>query len=366
MTPVRITQLVKLLLVMMLCLGSSSVVTAQEAQPMTIRPELIDSIIEIRGQNYVLDHADLEEYPHGRGERIYISSLESKGFAEISFFDDEDSPEQTIAVMLSEFESASSRFEVLKQGNVGSIYYALAHFRLPGYEGYFYIEVAQDVDGNVDIQQNFYSLNADFSEQLALVREDVTIDGVPFLQAPVIDLDDIIAEHAAQQATLAATPVVETYVVRDTDVTIVSPVRSYNELSNDVLDVVFFSTATGEANGLIGYLQDDETIPANVIRAIVADTPQGERPAEEIEVQTLSDEHAVGLYLVPSREGDMLMVISASRHDEGIWRIESLAAPPDAFMSEYQEIIGHVSMDNRPIFEDTDIESLIDDAEMAP
>lgn len=366
MNPFRITPLARLLLAVTLFLGSGSMIAAQDVQPTTIRPELIDSIIEIRGENYVLDRADLEEYPHGRGERIYISSLESKGFAEISFFDDEDSPEQTIAVMLSEFDSASVSFDVMEQGVVGSVYYALAHFRLPGYEGYFYIEVAQDVDGNVDIQQNFYSLNADFSEQLALVRDDVTIDGVAFLQAPVIDVDGIVAEHAAIQATLAATPTVETFTVRDTAVTITAPVRSYNEFSNDVLEVVFFTTASGEANGLIGYLQDDETVAADVIQTIAADTPQGERPAREIEVQTLSQEHAVGLYLVPSKEGDMLMVISASRQEEGIWRVESLAAPPDAFLSEYQEVIGRVSMGDRPIFEDMDIESLVEDADTAP
>lgn len=200
----RITLSICLALVAMLTVPAPGLlpVVAQESDQ--YQAELVEWAIDISGPNYELEGVDIEEYPHGRGERIYVSSVEDVGFVEISFFDDEDPPEQAIELMLRDFRSASSFMDVLERGVANDVNYAFARFQLETQVfGYLYIEVVEDVQGNTDVAQSFYSLDQDFLEQLDVARSEIQIDERPFLAEPVIGLEDLVAQD---QALLASTP----------------------------------------------------------------------------------------------------------------------------------------------------------------
>ena len=323
--------------------------------------ELTGWSVEVRGDHLLLDHTVVEEYPHGTGERFYLSSINRSGKAEISFFDDTDTPIITIDVLLAEFESRTSHLEVIERGSVASTTYALVSFRAQQTDGYYYIEVAQDVTGNVDMLQGFSGASTEFLTELGFARDDVTIDGAPFLGAPVVDLAAVVSAHQQRLAELAATPVVNLVAFRlyPAELRVTSPVTVYDHYTSDVLETVYFHSSSGAANGLVGFLRDDSPTARDVLTTIVSNQPQGEQPPEELRLDVSDDDSALGLYLVPGSAGDMAMLIRVTRADPDFWRIESIAAPPDDMVGECAELTAGTQIDGVPLFDRVDFVQIL-------
>lgn len=322
----------RLLVLLLIVIAPFTLASAQQENK--YEAELLDWTIEVSGPSYVLQNVALEEYPHGRGERIYISSVESAGFAEVSFFDDTDTPEQTIEVNLRDFDASSSAFTVLESGVAEDIHYAFARFELrQGMKGYFYIEVAEDIDGNVDLAQSLYSLDSDFLEQVSLVREEVSMAGLPFLDDPVIDLAAIVKadrELLASTPEPIATPDHGNYIFESTNAELIveGEVEFDFPLVDRGNDLMFLRSDHGY--GVVGFIHQDSETADVVMDGFFIGAPVGDETPVELYLES-NDARAFGVYRVTTEGETRAMVIEVVRVDEGLWKVEALAVTESAF-----------------------------------
>lgn len=325
--------------------------------------ELLGWIIEVSGPNYVLENVALEEYPHGRGERVYITSLESAGFAEVSFFDDEDTPEQTIELMLRDFESASQSLEVLDSGYANAMHYAFARFTLEqGLSGYFYVEVAEDISGNTDLVQSIYTLDADFLEQVAIARSEISLDGLQFFADPVIDLETLVVED---QALLASTPEAVptpdqgsyTYRTVDAELVVEGSIEFDFPLFNRELDVMFLSSNHGY--GVVGFIHQDVESPQEVMDDVFLGVPPGEEAPVELHLET-DEARTLGVYRVETQGEIRAMLIQLVSTGEGLWRVEAMAVTESEFASELAEYQSGVLFDGEPLLGDINADDIVE------
>lgn len=339
---------------------NESVVSAQSQN--SYSAELMEWTIDVSGPNYVLQNADLEEYPHGRGERIYITSVDSLGFVEVSFFDDEDTPEQTIELMLRDFDAASRSLEVLDSGIENGIHYALARFELEqGMNGYFYIEVAEDINGNVDLSQSIYTLDVDFEEQLAIARSEISLAGLPFLADPVSDIETILL---ADQALLASTPEPMatpdqgsyTFGTNEAELVVQGDIEFDFPLTNRELDIMFLSSAHGY--GVVGFIHQDAEAPEMVLSSVFIGGPVGDEAPEELFTES-DDSRAFGVYRVSTQGETRAMIIEVISIDEGLWQIQAIAVTESEFSSSLESYQGGVIFNGEPLLGDINADEII-------
>lgn len=354
------------LLVLSLLIGSLPMVSAyayqDDSESDSYRTELLDWNISTTGPNYVLSDVALEEYPHGRGERIYITSVDSLGFVEVAFFDDEDTPEQTIDIMLRDFEAASTSFAVLDSGLANDIHYALARFDLgQGTYGYFYIEVAEDIDGNVDLAQSIYTLNTDFLEQLEIAREEISLGGLAFLANPVIDLPTIIADDTAMLESTPA-PVATpqrgsfTFETRDAELVVDDPIEYDFPFSNNELEVIFLTSIHGY--GVVGFIHQDADSADAVLGSVFVGAPAGSEAPVELFLET-EGHRALGVYRVQTQDETRAMVIEVVELDDGLWQVQAMAVTESEFVSEFEGYRRGVTFNGQPFLNDIDLDVIV-------
>lgn len=303
----------------------------------TYSAQLLDWQITISGPNYVLADVALEDYPHGRGERVSINSAENLGFVEIAFFDDGDAPEDTIDLALRDFDPASRSLEVLDSGVVEGVHFALAWFeRDQGHDGYFYFEVREDVVGNVDFSQSIYALTPEFVDQMEIAQQQILVNGVAFLDKPVIDVGNVIIDH---QALLASTPEVVptpargTYTFQALDVNLVvdAPIEFNFPLRNNQLDLIYLVSPHGY--GVVGFIHQQADSPEDVISSVFVDAPVGAEAPVELHLE-YDDSHALGVYRISFPEETRVMVILVEKKSDDMWTVEAMAVTKDEFAAE--------------------------------
>lgn len=326
------------------------------------KAELLDWKISVSGPNYVLENVALEEYPHGRGERIYVTSVESLGFVEIAFFDDQDTAEDSIDIMLRDFASASTSFAVIDSGVDGDIHLALARFQIDKrLNGYFYVEIAEDIDGNTDVMQSMYSLDSDFMEQLAIAREEIDLNGMAFFADPVVDIDVLIQ---ADEALLVSTPEPVktlrqgTFEYDSGPATLqVSGVIGYDfAFVNDTLDVKFLESTNGYA--VVGYIHQAADSADQVMASVFEGAPADSSAPVELHIE--SDENAAfGVYRITTTDESRIMVIQVQRLDDDLWMVQAMAVSESTFLSEFHAYQDGVSFDGNPLLEGVSIDEIL-------
>lgn len=345
----------------------SPVVSAQQGtEDDPYRTELLDWSIAVTGPNYTLVDVALEQYPHGRGERVYIASVESLGFVEIALFDDNDSPEDTIDLMLRDFASASQSLNVLETGIVGQMHFALARFQLhQGPSGYFYIEVAEDIDGNVDLAQSIYTLDAEFLIQLDIARSEISLNGLPFLNEPVIDLDAIVA---ADIQLVASTPEPVTTPQRGTHVfetnsaqLVVDDPTSFDfPFTNSVLEVMYLRSDHGF--GLAGFIHQHATSADEILTSVFVDAPSGAEAPVELFLES-DGAHAIGVYRIQTQGETRIMVLTVTAAGDDLWIVEAIAATESEFANELDAYHRSVTFNGKAFLGEIDsdfIEGILD------
>lgn len=323
------------------------------------RTELLDWSIAVTGPNYTLVDVALEEYPHGRGERIYIASVESLGFVEIALFDDEDQPEDTIDLMLRDFRSASQSLEVLEIGFANDLHFALARFELhQGPSGYFYIEVAEDIDGNVDLAQSIYTLDAEFLPQLEIAQSEISMNGLPFLNEPAIDLQALID---ADTVLLASTPEpvstpqrgTHTFETNATELMVDDPIEFDFPLTSNVLEVMYLRSAHGY--GLAGFIHQDADSASDVLSSVFVGAPTGAEAPVELYLES-DDSYALGVYRVQTQGVTRVMVIAISDVGDGLWQVQAIAVTEHEFANELEGYHQGVTFDGETFLGEIDAE----------
>lgn len=169
--------------------GPPAAVGAQRAdfEPDAYVSGLSDLEIEISGRDYEIYDAELQEYPHGEGEIVSISSLTA--FLQVAFFDDSDTNEQTLELFNESFASVVDDFEVIDEGGRRDTVYTFAATSYSDITFYYYTSVTEDVVGNVDVLQSIYSADTTFFDDLAVAQEDISIGGDGFLST--VEVDDL-------------------------------------------------------------------------------------------------------------------------------------------------------------------------------
>lgn len=163
-------------------------VGSMAAQPQDFTPEtyvsvLTDFEINVTGPVFAITKASLDHYRTGDGEIVSIESEAS--IAEVSFFDDEDTPDDSLDAYLDNIEAAAQSFEVIDRSSKGTIYYAYVAFTYDDVDMLIYAQVTEDVVGTVDLFEMIIT-NADvFAEELSAAQQEIEIDGIPFL----VDVD---------------------------------------------------------------------------------------------------------------------------------------------------------------------------------
>jgi hypothetical protein len=320
--------------------------------------ELTGWSIEVTGPNYAIQSAALEEYPHGRGERIAVHAVGLPAYAEIAYFDDADAPEETIAITLREFEATSQNVRILESGKSGDTHYSLAAFQLnASVSGYFYMEVVPDVSGNVDAAQSLFTFNLDFPEQLLLAGSEISVNGDPFLGEAAIDVGEVIA--ADLDANAVATPIRTSFAYETVDAVVdVNPPVSLDFDSNangfESINVSMESTF-----GIIGFLQQEATDPADILTGILSSAPVGEEAPVQVHVEE-DRERITAVYRI-HREGSVtVMIVQVTAVGAGLWRVEALAGPEERISTDLSVFQRSITIDGDRFLDSTSGEMLTD------
>jgi hypothetical protein len=317
-----------------------------DASPQVYTSELTGWQVEVAGPDFALQDAALEEYPHGRGERITINGVDSLSYVEVAFFDDEDSPEETIAVTMREFQATSQRFTILDSGTAGGVSYALAVFQLNvNVTGYVYMQVEPDVTGNVDFAQSLFTLNLDFPEQLVLASGQITVGDHAFLDDPVIDVASRIAEHA--EANPAVTPTRSSYDFETVNSTVdVNPPVSL-DFSSNANGFEAVNVSNESSFGIIGYLKQEAYAPVDVLDGIFASAPRGDEAPKLIHSDE-TRERVFAVYRIHRDGGVTIMVVLVTAMGPDMWRVEALAGPEGVIITELEVFQQSIVIDTVP------------------
>lgn len=363
----RNTRRIKLALILVVLLigvaPGVSIIAAQTGTPDDpYRSEVLGWDIVVTGPEYVLETVALEEYPHGRGERVYITQVDSLAFVEVSFFDDDDTPEETIEIMLRDFRSASESLDVIDSGIVDGIHYAFARFDLgQSLYGYFYIEVAQDIDGNVDLAQSIYSVNSDFLEQIEIAREEISFNDFPYLSEPVVDLKSLVT---ADEALLASTPEpiatpdigTFTFETNNTELVVDDPIEFDFPLTSGELEVMFLSSSYGY--GIVGYIHQQAETAESVLGSVFIGAPTGAEAPVELHLEANAD-HAQAVYRIQTQGEVRAMLIEIVYVDEELWQVQAIAVTESEFAQELEGYQRGVRFDGTPFLDNIDPENIV-------
>lgn len=170
--------------------GAGAVAAAQvepDWDPDFYQSELTGYEIEVSGSDFVIDDVVYQEYDDGENEQIYIEGEVST--AQVSFFDDSDAPEDTIELWISDLSEGMDTLEVVDSGEDDDVvwYYAEGTYEDLGFV--YYIQVTEDVDGNVDVLESVLTVEGGLVDAIDVAQQDISIDGEEFMDD--VDLDDL-------------------------------------------------------------------------------------------------------------------------------------------------------------------------------
>ena len=173
----------------------------QEFTPESYTSTLTPFEIEVAGPVYAITGATLEHYATGDGE---IVDIESEWVTiEISFFDDADSPEQSIDAYIDGIDSADVDYTIVDRGQAADTTFAIIAIQYEGIDVLYYLQVTEDVVGNVDLFESILTTGDTFEDDFAAAQSEISIDGAPFM-ADIVGAD--LVASVANSADAATTP----------------------------------------------------------------------------------------------------------------------------------------------------------------
>lgn len=143
--------------------------------------------IEISGSDFEITDVIYQEYDDGENEQVYIESDYSS--TQVSFFDDSDSPEDTIELWIDDIGSEMDSFEVVESGVDDDVTWYYAEGEYDDLFFVYFVQVQEDVDGNVDMLESVLTLEGNLAVEIEIAQEDIAIDGDGFMDD--VDLDEL-------------------------------------------------------------------------------------------------------------------------------------------------------------------------------
>lgn len=337
----------------------------QEFTPELYTSELTGFDVEVTGPEYEITGATLEHYQTGDGEIVNIEG--ELATLEVSFFDDEDTPEDSIDAYLAGLDQSGLEFEELERDVDGDVTHAIVLIDYEGVEIVYYMQVTEDVTGNVDLFETILT-GVDFIEDdMEVAQEELTIDGAPFMEN--VDATDIVAaveggssgadDDATPEATSEpATPeTAVTFEIADVELGVSGTFQVDEEpLSQDVIeaytitdDDLFAAVAVGEtgfsaeatvtsfSEGLVSSYDDSVLIDS-------ADNGDSAWALYEIEFAGATR---------------VLFVYADVTTVEGFETLISLEVPADDLGDSIENVQDNLTIDGQPLLADVDANEIV-------
>jgi hypothetical protein len=150
------------------------------------KSELTKYEVEISGTDFDIFDVFQQNYPDGENEQVRIESDDAT--VQISFFDDPDSPEDTIELWVSGLSDSMDSLEVVESGEDDDRvwYYAEGEYEDTAFV--YYIQITEDVVDNVDILESVLT-EGSLIDTVGAAQQDITINGEGFMDN--VDLDEL-------------------------------------------------------------------------------------------------------------------------------------------------------------------------------
>lgn len=145
--------------------------------------------IEVSGKDFTIADVVHQEYRGGENEQVYIESDDAT--SQVSFFDDTDTPKDTIELWLSDLGDGMDSLEVVDQGVDGDVTWYYAEGTYQDLDLVYYVQIQEDIEGNVDMLESVLTPDGHLLNAVEASQQDITIDGKPFMDD--VDLDDFEA-----------------------------------------------------------------------------------------------------------------------------------------------------------------------------
>lgn len=356
------------LIAMLLTFGLAQTVAAQvqDFEPDFYSSSLAGVDIEVSGPEYQIVQAELQHYSSGEGEVVEIEPESGLSSAEVSFYDDSDTPEESVNIYLTSMENAADTFTLLQEGQVGDWYTSLALIDYQGVEILYYVQVQEDVSGNVDQFEGFLSPAEDFTGLLVTAQEEISIDGVGFMENA-----DAEALAALMEGGGLSTPVTDEETVpsavEPTD-TMVLPASGAEvgvgpdfAFSSDVLtfDGIEGVQLSGSGSGSIVGVGDTGNTPAEMLDQFQAGLTS-EMPDSEVIYEDADDQLAWRVLWVSQSDGsEMFVLISADTTTvPGFELLTAHELPADDVNGTVLDIQEQVSVNGTPVLSGIDADDI--------
>jgi hypothetical protein len=171
-------------------LGATSLAGAQvepDFEPDYYQSVLTGYEIEIDGNDFVIDDVVYQEYADGENEQVYIES--DVASLQVSFFDDSDSPGDTIELWIRDLGEGMDRLEIVASGTDDDVTWYFAEGVFDDTDYVYFVQVSEDIEGNVDMLESVLTLDGVLIDAIDMAQQDITIDDDEFMDD--VDLDDL-------------------------------------------------------------------------------------------------------------------------------------------------------------------------------
>jgi hypothetical protein len=318
--------------------------------------ELSGFEIEVIDDEFEIVRTALQEYEHGEGEVVQVSSTTAQ--IQISFFDDTDTNLETLELYSDAFSGDVDDFEVLDQGEDGDTVYLFAVATYQEASFLYYLSVTEDVTDNVDMLQQIYAPDTTFIDDLKVAQDSILIDGDGFLED--VDADDLASladlptgmqddPEETQEATVEDDPGEEpdsgTRGSLDGETHKFELSEAELVLSDDVsVTNVLLQEPVVEQVQL--QLSDSEAVGSGMDALENLGTDADRSSAWSLDVGTVNGEETV-----------IYIRVDQSRYED-VHYIEMMIGPEETFMEDLQAFGDGVEIDGVPMYADADVDLL--------
>lgn len=367
-TKIHPGRLVPLLLTLALVFGASPAVAGQiqDFDPDFYVSDLTGMEIEVSGPVFEITEAELQQYPTGEGEIVHVGSETLAGNLEISFFDDGDSAQESVDIYLQSISGAADSIDVIDRGVSGDLYYALAVIEYDAVDIVYYLQVEEDIQGNVDMLQAILTTTLTLETDLVDAQGEVFVDGTPFMDnIDPVELADLLTGEGSSDGTELATPAdpVNTFTFEDSGVDVgIGPDFSFIGEPEQRTDVEAVRIQGPNTLSMIAVGQTGST--SDVVLNSFSSGIESSYAGSEVVEEEVGDDYAWRLLAIPQEleEPTFMLIIVDVDIVPGYELMHAHEVPSDNVAGSLAIIQEQVSLNGAPLMPEIDPEEI---AEMA-
>ena len=354
-------------LIIALVIGASPVAAgqSQEFDPNFYTSSMTGFDIDVTGPEYAISNVELQHYPSGEGEIIQIGADTLVATLEVSFFDDIDTPQDTLEIYLRSLETVADEYELVDRGIRGDYHYAMASVQYDGVEIVYFIQVYEDLDGNTDLLEAIITGASMLENDLRIAQNEITINGVAFMDnVDPSDVQDVFSTGGTLSSPEVATPVgsvepVDSVDFTQTDTSVsIGPDFVFSGMPESKQSIETVTIQGPETNSVIAIGQTGDA-PGAVLdsfqQGIVSVYPEADRVYEEI----LGD-HGWRILWIPQDDGsDTYMIIVVNNaFMPGMELLHAHELPADGVASKIITIQDQITINGQPLMPEIDAEEM--------